>query len=84
MGSQHFHHLGFEAWDFELDIQKRRGLIATQDLIEMRDRAQLRGCRSIDLKPIAMRIVANYCLGVGRKAHIELKAVATIRQSAIE
>jgi hypothetical protein len=83
-GSEHFSDQNFEAWNFQFDIQKRTGLIAAKDLIELRHRAQLGRCRSLDLKSTATGIVANYRLGVGRKAYIELKAVATIGESAIE
>jgi hypothetical protein len=73
-----------ESGYFEFDVEEGGSLVARKDLIEFRQARKISGAGSCDLNAVNFRVMADQGAAVGRAAHVEFKAVASVGKGEIE
>jgi hypothetical protein len=74
----------FESGDFEFDIEEGRCLVAREGLIEFGQICKVSAAGPCDFNVVNFRVVTDQGAAIGRAAHVEFEAVATVSEGKIE
>lgn len=82
--AQGLQHGMFESGNFELDVEKSRGLVACEDLVEFREIGKISGAGFRDFDIVDFGVVADDDAAIGRAANVEFKTVAAVSEDEVE
>jgi hypothetical protein len=74
----------FKASDFNFDIEKCGRVVAGEDVVEIGQIGKIARTGLGDLNFTECRVMADEGAAIGSAAHVELEAVATMRESKVE